>query len=322
MGALGDVLMTTPVIRQLRHAYPKAKIDYLVGKSYRQILVSNKYVDEVLTFDENIILRKNFFGLFKLSNQVKKRKYDVVFAFDKHWIFGLLSKMFSIKRRIGFDRLGKEGLFYTDKVNYGPVRHEIYYYLDLLNLFIKANYNDTQIDFFLNNRSIESAKKLLKAKNISDFVVCANSGGENPGEKGGIRKLPDSAYLKLLDALSKKNKVVLVGSGKDIEYCNKFSDDKRVFNFAGLSIDESIAVMKFAKRIYTTDCGTMHMASAVNDNITCFFGPTNPKRKAPLVKGIKVFWNDSDIYEEKYELFGKVPKEKVFFKKFDIKKLS
>ncbi|MFA6088476.1 MAG: glycosyltransferase family 9 protein [Candidatus Woesearchaeota archaeon] len=316
IGALGDILMTTPVIRQLRRMYPDAKIDYMCGKSFVSVLGGNKNLNEVIPIDENIFLKKNLFGILSISNMIKKKNYDVILVFDKHWIFSFLAKLSGVKRRIGFSRLGKEGMFYTDKVVYGPVKHEVHYYLELLSKLIgekNLNYKDIKLDFFLDKKTIDSMKSLLKLKKISNFVICANFGGDNAGEKGSIRKMPDDLFKNILDKLSKNNKIILLGGKNDFDYCAKFSDGKRIFNLAGLSIRESIVIMKFAKRIYTTDCGTMHMAATANENITCFFGPTNPKRKAPLVKGLKVFWSDQDIYDEDYELFGKIPKEKNFF---------
>jgi len=48
----------------------------------------------------------------------------------------------------------------------------------------------------------------------------------------------------------------------------------------------------------------MHLASAVNKNIISLFGPTHPKRKAPLHKESIAIWKDEDIYDDRYEIYG------------------
>jgi heptosyltransferase-2 len=77
--------------------------------------------------------------------------------------------------------------------------------------------------------------------------------------------------------------------------------------------------MKKCALIITNDAGPMHIASAVNDKIISIFGPTNPVRKAPLNEGSVSIWKDQDIYEEDYELYGKLPKKKKWMTKITAK---
>ena len=57
-GAIGDTLMTTPLVRQLRQSYPKARIDYLIGKSASQALLNNPNINNIIKFDEAIFFKK------------------------------------------------------------------------------------------------------------------------------------------------------------------------------------------------------------------------------------------------------------------------
>src|SRR3954452_24159193 len=89
VGALGDVVMTTPLVRQLRARLPDARIDYLVGHSSRAVLEGNPHLSAVLEFDEQILLRAQAGRLAAIIR--KLRGYDVVYVLDKHWIFGWLA---------------------------------------------------------------------------------------------------------------------------------------------------------------------------------------------------------------------------------------
>ena len=304
IGALGDTLMTTPLVRQIRKNFANVKIDYLIGKKSSQILEGNKNIDNIIKFDENIFFKKKFFSYFKLISKIRKKKYDIIFVLDKHKIFNLTSKLSGIKQRIGFDRLGKEGIFLTNKVYYGSLKHEIDYYLSLGSKIMKVNYTDKKLDFFLEGNELKNIKL------PRNFIVLINAGGNNIGEKTNIRSLPDKLFSDIVDKITKKQKVIFLGSKSERKYYEKFSSDK-IVNLAGkLSLKQSAAVLKKAKKVITTDSGLMHVASATNNNLVCIFGPTNPKRKAPF--NAKTIWKDKNSYDEKYELLGKVPKSNFF----------
>ncbi len=310
IGAIGDVLMTTPLIRQLRKNFPDAKIDYLVGDYSKVILKRNKYLDKILTFDSMIFVKKKIFKWIKLIRSVRKRRYDVIFVLDKHWIFNLTAFLFGIKRRIGFDRLGKEGIFLTDKIYYGPVRHEIFYYLDLLKAFGgKTNYKDWKMDLFLSKEDEEFADKIwrkykLKGKKV---VGVAPGGGKNPGQFLSIKIWPWQNYSKLIEKLIEMGKyIILVGGDDDKEIAkkimNKTNQTKKAINLIGnTSIKQSAAIIKKCCYFICNDSGAMHIAASVNDRIISLFGPTDPRRLAPLYNSSNHIWKEKKAC---YDIFG------------------
>ena len=105
----------------------------------------------------------------------------------------------------------------------------------------------------------------------------------------------------------------------------KFTRAKNVVNGARKEIKESAALMKKCSLIICSDSGPMHIASAVNNRIISLFGPTNPRRKAPLHKESISIWHDDDIYEKDYELYGKVPnpsKKDKWMKRITVKEIE
>jgi lipopolysaccharide heptosyltransferase III len=70
---LGDVLLTTPLIRTLRRGYPRARIDVLAFRGGDGILVGNPDVDDVITMREKPTVRETAALIGRLW-----RRYDLV----------------------------------------------------------------------------------------------------------------------------------------------------------------------------------------------------------------------------------------------------
>jgi lipopolysaccharide heptosyltransferase II len=315
IGAIGDTLMTTPFLRQLRKNNPHAEIDYLIGKSGKDVLLGNKNLDAVIPFDESIIFKKKIGQYISLASKIKKKKYDIVYVLDKHWALNITSKFFDIRKRIGFDRAGKEGMLLTDKVFYGNDKHETYYYLDLLKVeSIKPDYSDTKMDLNLSASDIDKAESVWKKYSLKNKrVICIiPGGGSNPGESTGVRNWPIYRYISLIERLmAKKYHIVLIGGKSDEKLSQIILGNikgKNITDLTGkLKLKESASVISRCDYVICNDSGPMHLAACVNDNIISIFGPTNPKRKAPLLKESHALWKGKREYEPEYELYGKLP---------------
>ena len=319
IGAFGDILMATPFLRELREQNKNARIDFLVGDNSKIVLKGNEYIDKVIPFNHKIFFNKRLFAFWKLVREIKKKEYDEIYILDKHWAFHLFGFLTGISNRVGLIRDSFSEKFLTDFKYRSGVRHEVDFYLSLIDMDKKKNINK-KLYYNVDKKALSKVNRFLKLKKIVDYVCVINDGGVNGVEEGGIRMLPNNKFKTLVERLSVgKVKVVLVGGPNLKEYYEGFLLNDNIINVAGKSLDESFCFLKGAKRVYTTDCGPMHMAACVNDNITCFFGPTNPKRKAPLVRGVESIWNDEDIYDEGYEINGTMPdKSKRFFTKLNI----
>ena len=306
LGAIGDLLMTTPLLKQTRKNFPNSEIHYLAGKSSYKILKGNKNLNKLLIFDDSIFTNKKIIKWFKLISKIKKQKYDLVFILDRHPIFKLTAKLAQIKKRIGFSRLGKENKFLTKKVNYLQKKHDVLAYLDLLNTIKPVNYKDTKLDIFTKKQDKEFSNKFWKKnklKNKKVIVICPG-GGQNIGQTLLKKVWPTQNFIKLIKILKKKYKIILIGGPRDKEIENKILSKEKVLSLIGkTSLQESAEIMRKANLIITNDSGPMHMASAINNKIISLFGPTDPRVLAPLNKGSKYIWK---LKKPIYDTYGKI----------------
>jgi ADP-heptose:LPS heptosyltransferase len=295
VGALGDVVMTTPLVRQLRARLPEAQIDYLVGRSSRVILDGNPHLDHVLEFDERIL----FGGKVRRLGEIVRvlRRYDVVYVLDKHGVFGWLAWLARVPTRIGFARRRIEGWPHTTRVPYGALQRDIHDYLDL------AEAAGLRVD------REDIAPELPPPEPFDlprPYLVAINSGGRNLGEDSRVRRLPDPLFAELVKALAQRAPVVFVGAPHERAYYEPIAAAHGGINLCGRTrLPQAWSVLAGADAIYTTETGLMHMAAAMNRNVVAVCGPTHPLRKCP--PGVRWVWKDADRYDARYELYGRVP---------------
>jgi len=300
IGALGDVVMTTPLVRQLRVRLPEAQIDYLVGRASRDVLQGNPHLDQVHDFDERILFGAQTHRLGEILALL--RGYDLVFILDKHWIFGWLAWLARVPRRIGFRRRAFEGWPHTASVPYGALRHEIHHYLDL------AEAAGLEVDRSDITPQLPPAAPFEWPR---PFVVAINSGGSNVGEASSVRRLPDALFDRLITELARRTPVVFVGAPNERAYYEPFAAAHGAANLCGrTTLSQSWSLLADAEAVYTTDTGLMHMAAAVNGKVLAICGPTHPLRKCP--PGARWVWGDEAHYDDRYELFGRLPERRYF----------
>lgn len=303
IGALGDVVMTTPLVRQLRVRLPSAHIDYLVGRPFASALEGNPHLDQIVTFDERVFYKGQVNRLGAIRE--KLIGYDAVYILDKHWIFTWVAWWARIPVRVGFRRRAAEGFPLTHTVPYGGLRHEVDYYLDLLDA---VGLGADRADVGLDAPAVASEDPGLR--DHAGATVLINSGGSNANEDSTVRRMPDSLFGDLVRACAAQGQVVFLGSSAEHPFYAQFASN-RCANLCGrTSLAQAVTLLRHAQRVITTDSGLMHLAAAVSSQVTSVFGPTHPLRKCP--PGARWVWGDQDTYDSRYEVFGSVPRGRYF----------
>jgi ADP-heptose:LPS heptosyltransferase len=299
IGALGDVLMTTPLVRQLRRLLPDARIDYLVGTSSRVALQRNPHLDAVLTFDEGILYRSRPGGLPQVLAKLKG--YDMLFVLDKHWIFGLLAGASGARQRVGFRRRWYESFGLTRAVPYGALRHHIEFNFDLAQAAgLAVDRSDVAIEF--------AGEEAFDVE--TGTTVLVNAGGANAYETSNVRRMPDALFGELVRRCAAEGPVVFLGSAAESAYYERFAQPACTNLCGRTSFAQAASVLRQARQVITSDNGLMHLASAMNRHVTAVFGPTDPRRVCP--PGVRWVWRDAGRHDARYQVFGRLPTGRFF----------
>lgn len=301
-GAIGDVLMTTPLLRSVRRHFPDAEITYFVGEWSKDALKNNKNVDRVISFPDDVIFKKKLLKLKKLAKRLSKEKFDLCFVLDWSYLAGLFGYMCAPNAvRIGFAR-GEEGFAHSIGIPYGDRKHDSEYYLDMARAIGAAvtNKSGNSMELFLSESDKEFADRFAKKKKIGRKIIgIAPAGASNPGQTVLLKRWPCERYIELSNMVLEKTdaKIIFFGGKQDTEVIKKIESriengNGRIFDASGkCSIQESAALMKKCKVIVTNDSGAMHIAAAAGVPTISIFGPTNPVKLAPLGKKHKYIWS-------------------------------
>ena len=272
---IGDVLLTTPVLRALRKRFPDAGIDVLIKNDTKELLDDNPNIDKLILCEQPWLKKSiNLFYYISLIRKLRKEKFDLAIEIhpDARNIFlGFFSARYVIGHK--FRGLG----FLLDKAtNSNPCKeHIIQLNLDVVRL-IGADSND-ELDIDYGKKNLQKAKSLIKI--AKGKIICINPGA------GRANKLwLNDKWAKLADALIEKYKaqIIFVGSYeeqgliKDIQSYMKNKDQS--INMAGkTTLLDLAALIKMCKLLIATDSGPLHIARAVKTPLIGLYGTVDPK---------------------------------------------
>jgi len=280
---LGDMVMATPILADLRKKYPKASITAMCRTPLCEILKEDESIDELFCFTkpQNDFLRRELHR--SVIGKIAQGKYDLGIlltnSFSSAWWFW----QGKVKRRIGF-RGNLRSWLLTDGIDlFQEKEHQVDTYKRLLTpLGIPPS--DTKPQLYITEKEVTEAKELLHQRG---FKGKGKLIGINPSAAYGPAKCwPAERFRELAIKLLEKNDVWLLffgDSSADLlnkTICRDLSE--RAINLAGVtSLRELMCLIKTCDLVLTNDSGPMHIAAAMHVPLIAFFGSTEPQKTGP-----------------------------------------
>lgn len=286
---IGDVLLSTPVISNLRRAYPDAHLAFLVSPQSREVLEGNPELNEIILDD----VEGKDGGLRGMLNQVRSirtKRFDAVVVLHPGLRLALMLFLSGIPDRIGtgyraysllFNRRVREHRKYAQK-------HELEYNLSLLKP-LGVHPEAVAPRVYLGQKDRDFGEKLLQQYAISHvpFAII------HPGSRGSARDWPLENFAALGDRIQEELGLkVLVTGGKDEEaLANQLvgSMKSKAESIAGRTTLKQLgAVIEQARAFISNSTGAMHVAAGVGIPVLAFFPPiraSSSKRWGPWGRG-------------------------------------
>ena len=259
--SIGDIVLTTPVVRNLKQQVEGAEVHYLTKKQYADILETNPYIDKVHVLDESF------------SDLLPKLKAE-----HFHYIIDLHKNL----RTLRVKRALRTASFSFDKINWGkwlmvnlkvnklPHLHIVDRYLETVKVFIEKN-DLKGLDYFIPQK--DEVDLISLPENFQNEYIAFAIGTQH-----ATKKLPDEKIISICKKINKP--IVLLGDKNDAKVAEKAvkAVGSKIYNACGkYNLNQSASLVKQAKLLITHDTGLMHIAAAFKKKIISIWGNTIPE---------------------------------------------
>ena len=259
--SIGDIVLTTPVVRCLRRQLPEVELHVLTKASYHSLYAHNPNINKVFDLGKS---------LKEVLPQLKRERYDFVVDLHKNW------RSWRVRMALrcpsaSFPKLDFRKFLYTKlKIGTMPQMHIVDRYFKAVERLGVGN-DGLGLDFFF------SAGDELRHEDFPepfcDGFVAVVIGGQH-----ATKILPADKVAEVCEALDYP--VLLVGGPEDRARAEWIVQKmgKNIGNYCGcLTLGQSAYLLKLADAVLTNDTGMMHIAAALRKPIVSVWGNTVPE---------------------------------------------
>jgi ADP-heptose:LPS heptosyltransferase len=291
---LGDIVMVTPFLKNLRIHYPKAHIAIVASPRALPILEGQGLVDEVISVNvpwaqhmsrRRKYLSRSWADYCRCIAQLRHRQFDLGFTVRADIRDNFLLRVGKVKKRVGYG-YGFGGSLLTDVVE--PDLSKPHYsdrWLQLLE-HLKKPALDRQPELKLSREQRAFAKKFLQERGLDDGQVLI---GFHSGARNLVRQWGEEKFLEVANRLSKMFPIRILWFRDP-----GTSEPKNHGEFVPVSLPlaQFLAVLSECKVLVCNDTGPMHLASAHGISVVSVFGPGMPGWWGPRSEGSRVVFHD------------------------------
>lgn len=277
--SVGDVVLSSLLVRTLRRRFPGCQIDYLVKAEYAELVQHSPFLSRVIEFPTGGTVR----DLLRLRRTIRAEGYDLIIDIHDSLRSRLLSAGAQKVVRIHKRRIARSVLiaFKLDIYRFfGGAPSVAYRYLEPVQQY--GIVDDGQgLDLFLPTEASAKPDDLLRNAGISQPKLVI---GLCPSARHATKIWPAERYAELATRLVRDTgaAILLLGADEDRVRCANIEEqirsnvsDARLLNLAGLlSLLETAAAIDRCIAVVSNDSGLMHIAAARKRKVLAIFGST------------------------------------------------
>jgi lipopolysaccharide heptosyltransferase II len=303
---LGNFIMYTPALRQIRDRFPDARIDLQVGNNTgnEQVLAGSELFDNIYNLPYSAGAR----AWLKRAIDIRRTGYDLTINefHSQSWQLSLLLAASGTGLRAGHVtspgwplKESRYSFAFNIPVGMREDEHEVERYLDLASAVGANGINLSTAKTFihLTKSDREFASQFMSGLNMPPGTSIL---GVQPGTSLTMRwkQWPQDRYRHLIEMLLKANpdvQIVLFGLASEAAITHELARGlgPRVAATAGkTTVKQVAALIEACDALVCNDSGLMHAAVAVGTPVIAIYGPTDIRRTRPLGSRNRVIRHD------------------------------
>lgn len=257
--SIGDIVLTTPVVRCLKNQYNgPLEIHFLTKRSFADLVQFNPHIDKVHYLEDST---------GELIKRLKEENFNYIIDLHHNLRTLRVKKALGVKS-FAFNKLNIEKwLLVNFKKDKMPDVHIVDRYLETLEFFGVQN-DHKGLDFFYPEEFHFSMEKIALPSKYIAFVI---------GAKFNTKRLPKSKIMELCSQI--EFPVVLLGGKEEMQEGAEIAKQfEHVTSTCGkTNLMESAKIVESAELVVCNDTGLMHIAAALDKNIVSIWGNTVPE---------------------------------------------
>ena len=273
---LGDVVLTTPLIKAIRKKYPHSKIFFLLIPQTEGLLQNNPHLDGIIVYDKKN-KEKGVSSFLALAKKIRASGFDLALIPHRSFRSALLAYLARIPQRIGFNKSSGAFLF-TKRIKYIQNRSEAERNLSLLGGSLFSE-DDCLPELFPSEDDFKYIEELFRSWDVKreDKIV-----GIAPGSVWNTKRWPPERFGEVAESLIEKlgAKVIFIGGKEDEKLCLEIASNmksKPLITAGKTSPLQSAALISRCHVILSNDTAPMHIAVAMRVPVVAIFGSTIPE---------------------------------------------
>jgi lipopolysaccharide heptosyltransferase II len=294
IGAIGDVILSTPLVEAIHRAYPGARITYMAGTKAAPALRYLPLIDDLVLLKDSP--KSDGLSGIELFRHVRQQRFDLAVCLTRSDRLSLAFWAGRTGRRIGFTPL-RTAWTLTDAIDaYGEPHtsgHRTGYFLAVATLLDLPHPDPIRLLFHISDRERETAHQMLRERGVHpeiDTLVAIHPGTSLISiEK---RRWPAERFADVARHMVQSGRrVILLGGPDETELCRIIAGSlgKHVIDFSRqLDFREFAAILDQCSLLIHNDSSPLHLAGALGVPVIAIFGYQNPKHWGPLDRQSRV----------------------------------
>ncbi len=259
--SIGDIVLTTPVIRCLRKQYPESEIHFLTKYAFKNIVDHNPYINKVHILGDSFEL---------MLHELVVEEYDYIIDLHHNLRTLRIKRHLKNVQSFSFNKLNIEKYILTGfKINVLPKKHIVDRNLDTVASLGVTN-DGLGLDYFIPAKD-RVKKEDIPTSHMHGYIAIVI------GAALATKKLPLHKLKELCSAID--HPIILLGGKEDMEDGKAIAkmDEIKIYNACGkFNLNESADLLDKSKLVITNDTGLMHIATALQKRVISVWGNTVP----------------------------------------------
>jgi lipopolysaccharide heptosyltransferase II len=283
--AVGDVVLSTIVLDNIRAAYPVSRIDFLTEDSCKEVVLANPILNNVLSYERKEMAKlspwRRFFRNIKFLNMIRHQHYDLVFDFFGNPRSALITWWSRARIRVGYNYRFRT-YAYTDVVpSRAHLVHESIWHLDALEA-VGLPIDSRKLSFFVGEGSKNFADNFWQQDELDNQrVIAFNFSGGWPTKRWSLDRFAHLADC-LYDAYHARILLIWGPGEKQTALTVQHLATRPTSLIPDTNLKQLAAILQKVDLLVTTDSGPMHIAAAMGTPCVALYGPTNSVLQGPF----------------------------------------